>query len=96
MADDADRLAWLLAATAGQLARDTPRQPSTSVAMGQVDLTRALAQLHAWLPTFTQRIVPGDIDEGEWTMLAKILEVFAQECRRQEPPSKLDDPGSGR
>lgn len=84
---DADELAELLRATAGELARRTDRLRSTAVPAEQADLAHALLRLHRWLPTFVARIIPGAVRPGEWAALATHLQSLATRCHRQD-----DDP----
>ncbi len=89
---DADWIDWFELA-AKQVVSGTPPQPSTAVPQEQVDLTWQLKRLHDFLPTFYRRIVLGEIERGEWAMLAKVLTAFANQCSKQEPPEQVDEGG---
>jgi predicted transcriptional regulator len=81
----ADALAAALDATAGELARQTPRQPITAVSPEVVDAVKLLAQLarraERW-PELCLQALEGTVDRGQWALLANVLGSAAGACGR--------------
>lgn len=96
MSDFADELAWLLATTAGELARTVDEQVSTSAPPEQVDLVFGFRRLCRYLDAFLPRVVTGEVEGDEWRMLSSALAALSQECRRQLDcgPAAIPAPGA--
>lgn len=83
MVEDPEALARLLRAAADGLAGRTAAVESTAATPEQVDLVRRFRQFTAYLDGLLPRVILGEVDAGEWEMLATVLAAFSAEARRQ-------------
>lgn len=89
-----DRLANALRATAGEVAKSRPRQPSSSPTPETMDTVALLHRLAEWLPDLCPRVMLGKVGRDEWVLLANALRAASEAAAGEVGAPLIIDPES--